>query len=161
MTEACKAYLDDPEANATHLAECESCRALNRDLETLDHNLEAERIEPAESLAPAVSDALPVAPWEGAAYRSWKLVAVVAVLLVAGAWVFFTLAGVSPVAALQRVVQASVPRIDIAAAGRSVATLLREAPAGFHIAIGILFVAVNAILLFLLRRAPRGYDATR
>lgn len=161
MTGACKAYLADPEANASHLAGCESCRARDRDLATLDRNLEAERIDPEASLAPAIAGALPVAPWEGASYRSWKLAAAVAVVLLAGAALLFTIAGISPLSALGRFLDASIPRLDIGASARSVATLLREAPAGFHVAVGILFVAVNAILVNLLRRAPRGYDATR
>lgn len=161
MSEGCKAFLDDPEGHAEHLASCEECRALDRQLETLDREIVSGGIEPPASMADAVAGRLPVAAWEGASYRSWRLVVAVGVMLFAAAAGLFFLAGISPADALRSVFDSSVPRVDLVGTGRSLAQLLREAPVGFHILIGILFIAVNAILILLLRRAPRGYDASR
>jgi hypothetical protein len=63
MNPACDHYLEDPEANAEHLRECESCRALFGGLEQ----------RPVE-LRPIAHRELPLAPWEGAAHRAWPLV---------------------------------------------------------------------------------------
>src|SRR5947207_14516805 len=62
MKDACQRYLEDPEANQGHLAECEECRAL---FDTLGLAVD-ER--------PLSVGHLPLAPWEGASFRPWPLV---------------------------------------------------------------------------------------
>ena len=66
----CEDYFDDPEKNAAHLETCTLCRALDENVGTLD-------IEP-RPLSVGI-DALPLATWEGAAHRTWPLVAAGAV----------------------------------------------------------------------------------
>src|SRR5689334_2731121 len=89
MKDACQRYLEDPEANAGHLTECEDCRAL---FDTLGLAVD-ER--------PLSVGALPLAPWEGASHRSWPLVAG-GVAVIAIAVLLCIALGVSPVALVQR-----------------------------------------------------------
>jgi hypothetical protein len=42
---------------------------------------------------------------------------------------------------------------------RSATDWLRAAPAAMQLAFGVAFIVVNALLVVLLRRAPRGIDA--
>lgn len=141
MKEACQRYLEEPDANAGHLAACEDCRAL---FDTLGLSVDNQ---------PVSVGALPLAPWEGASHRPWPLVAggALLVLVVAVAVCFW--AGVPPL----RVVQSSFgamtsTRVTITAA----ADALRQASTVWQIAFGFLFIAVNTALVMLLRRAPRG-----
>ncbi len=136
--ESCRRYLEDPEANAAHLAECEKCRAL---IETLDGRIESS------VLGPRSSDSLPLAPWEGASHRSWPLVIAGAVLVGVLAVMLFLVTGTSPFTLL-----ANLP-----SAGVMVSTL-RHVGAAAPALVAVLFVLVNAIFIALLRRAPRGID---
>lgn len=137
MNPECQKYLEDPEANVGHLAECESCRTL------------AERLSVDGSSAPdpRSSVELPLAPWEGASYRAWPLV--IAALVVVGliALLLFVVTGTSPAS-----LAANVP-----SAGAIVATLQHFGAAAPGV-IAVLFVLVNALFIALLRRAPRGID---
>ncbi len=135
--ESCQRYLEDPEANAAHLAECERCRVLG---ETL-----SERVE-ASGLRPQTSE-LPLAPWEGASYRSWPLVIAGAILIGALAFVLFTVTGTSSFALLGNLPSAGV-----------IVSTLRHVGAAAPALVAVLFVLVNAIFIALLRRAPRGID---
>jgi hypothetical protein len=143
MNDACERYIEDPEANASHLDTCDECRALFGELESpVPHR-------------PIAVDALPLAPWEGASHRAWPLVAVGALLLIGVATAAFIVSGISP-----RVLIAQLPSLDI------LATLVngsggfaQHAPTAWQIGIGIAFVVVNMILVLLLRRSPRGVDA--
>jgi len=144
MKEACQRYLEEPEAHAGHLADCEDCRAL---FDTLG--------VPVENRAVRV-DALPLAPWESAAHRSWPLIAGGALLVLVVAVAVCAWAGVPPL----RVVQSSLSaitgaRVTIGAA----AATLRQASLVWQVAFGLFFVAVNTVLVLLLRRAPKGIDA--
>ena len=78
--ESCQRYLEDPEANASHLAECAECRAL------ADGLVEDSIPPPSGQAGRLSSTSLPLAPWEGAAHRSWPLVAAgaLAVAVIAG-----------------------------------------------------------------------------
>jgi hypothetical protein len=144
MKDACQRYLEDPETNPGHLAECERCRAL---FDTLGLTV-AER--------PVAVGALPLAPWEGASHRPWPLVAGGALLLLAVALAACLWAGVPPL----RVVQSSLATLQNARGFvTGAATALREASLVVQVGFGLLFIAVNTALVILLRRSPRGIDA--
>lgn len=139
MNEACQRYAEDPEANAAHLAECEKCREMYASLDA-----------PIE-LQPVRVDALPVAAWEGAGYRSWPLVIGGALALAAVALGLCAAAGISPLAALQ-----AGAHFDWRGLLQMVAQAVKPlGPIGFS----ALFIAVNTVLFLLLRRPPRGIDA--
>ena len=141
-SESCQRYLEDPDANASHLAECAKCGALAE-------ALQASGLGPRASV---VGD-LPLAPWEGAAHRSWPLVGagVIAVAVIAA--LLFAATGSSPF----EILRGKVP------SGEVFASLLRlrfvqNAPISWQIFIITAFVIVNGIFIALLRRAPRGLD---
>ncbi|HSP13858.1 MAG TPA: hypothetical protein VLV78_03790 [Thermoanaerobaculia bacterium] len=138
-SESCQPYLQDPEANAAHLAGCEKCRAL---AETL-----SARVDEASGLRPRASVELPLASWEGASYRSWRLVVAGAVLVGALAVVLFVVTGTSPLT-----VAANLPSAGV------IVSTLRHVGAAAPGLVAILFILVNAIFIALLRRAPRGID---
>ncbi|MGZ5476917.1 MAG: hypothetical protein ACXW29_12175, partial [Thermoanaerobaculia bacterium] len=84
--EFCKQYLENPEANASHLAECAACRAFAESLQ-------------GSGLGPRASvdvEALPLAAWEGASHRAWPLVAAGAIAVAAIAALLFMATGTSP-----------------------------------------------------------------
>jgi hypothetical protein len=134
--ESCQKFLEDPEANAAHLAECEKCRALADALSA-----------PASSIGPRVSGELPLAPWEGASYRAWPFVVLSALLVGVLAAIVFVMAGTSPV-----VVAGNLPSAGV------IVSTLRHVGAAAPGLVAILFILVNAIFIALLRRAPRGID---
>lgn len=135
MNPECQKYLEDPEANAAHLAACDSCREL-------DASLRASGLAP----RPSVVD-LPLASWEGASYRAWPFA--VAALAVVGllALLLFVMTGTSPAAFIG----------DVPSAGVYVATL-RHFGAAAPAFVVVLFVVVNALFFALLRRTPKGID---
>jgi hypothetical protein len=143
--ESCKQYLEDPEANASHLAECAECRAIAESLQ-------------ASGLGPRASvdvQTLPLAAWEGASYRSWPLVAAGAIAVAAIAALLFMATGTSPM----QILRGKVPSADVVASFvRLLGGAVQNAPAAFQIVVAVLFVIVNAIFIALLRRAPRGID---
>jgi hypothetical protein len=132
-TPDCERYIEDPEANASHLETCEECRALFG--------------ASAAVRAPKIDvNALPVAPWEGAQHRAWPLVTGAALAIFAIAAALFAASGASPADTLA----ANVPTL-----GRleALVVLMRQAPI---MVVGVLFVVVNTLLIALLRRAPKG-----
>lgn len=140
MTDRCQQYLEDPERHAAHLAECADCR---RVAEALAQSLDARvRV-----------DALPLAPWEGASYRSWSLVLGAALAVVAIAAALFAAAGTSPlaVAAMDSDLFTSILRPLMSGA-------ILNAPTSLQIKIVIAFLIVNVLFFVLLRRAPKGFD---
>ena len=139
MKDACQLYAEDPEANAGHLRECAKCREIYGQLDA-----------PIDS-QPVRVDVLPLAPWEGAGYRSWPLVIGGALALLAIALGLCALAGISLPAAIRAGAQLNW-RALLDMAGGAVRPL---GPIGF----AVLFVVVNTLLVVLLRRAPRGIDA--
>jgi hypothetical protein len=143
--ESCQRYLEDPEANASHLAECADCRTL------------AETLQ-ASGLRPRASDRrdLPLASWEGASHRAWPLVAAGAIVVAVIATILFAAIGTSPFELLR----GNVPSKDVVASILRLADggAIQNAPVKLQVLIGISFVIVNAILIALLRRAPRGID---
>ena len=134
----CEEYLNDPEANASHLETCEVCQVL----ESSDLGIDV----PAR---PMKLDALPLAPWEGASHRTWPLVGAGLVATVTLLIVLSAAAGVSPVDA----VQSSLPSVQ---ALLTFLQLTGRAIGGPVVA--ILFVVINTLLFLLLRRAPKGVD---
>jgi hypothetical protein len=149
MNDDCRRFLEEPEANRAHADSCRVCRLL------LDELGRSDAID-GVSLAGNV-DELPVAPWEGARYRPWGGIAAVTLVLLAAAVAAFVLSDFSPVTDLRGLSL----RVDVVDVGFSFSELIRNAPAGFHVFVVIGFVAVNALLYFLLRRPTRGYDATK
>ena len=130
----CQKYLEDPDANASHLADCESCRAL------------ADALGSPEAVPPG-SVELPLAPWEGASYRAWPLV--LASLIAVGllTLLLFISTKTSPAAFF-----GDVPSMGV------VVSMLRHFGAAAPAFVAVLFIVVNALFIALLRRAPRGID---
>lgn len=152
---ACRRWADDPEGEREHLATCESCRREAARLEALDRSLAAVAAEPAPHAAPE----LPVAPWEGAQHRAWGFVFLALVAVAALAAGLFVALGVSPFAAISDLAQnVAGSRRAVALVTASLGNLLPAAPRRFDLGIAIGFVVVNALLLYMLRRGPRGYD---
>ena len=138
----CERYIEEPEANPGHLEECADCRAF---FNTLDESVVYQ---------PLHVDALPLAPWEGAAHRPWGLVLSAAAFVVAVVVAFFAFTGVSP-----RVVASAFPPFDVLLdLPQFAGGFIHNAPSTWRIVIAISFLLVNTILYFLLRRAPRGID---
>jgi hypothetical protein len=142
-TESCLRYLEDPEANAGHLADCAECRALFGETDDV----------PTKPLA---LDALPLAPWEGASHRAWPLVISGIVVALISAAVLCVVAGMTPLQVIERAFK-SVQ--SMRAFVFTSADALREAPRGAQLAFAAAFIVVNGVLVALLRRSPRGIDA--
>ncbi|HEX3584218.1 MAG TPA: hypothetical protein VH087_20810 [Thermoanaerobaculia bacterium] len=132
-TPDCERYIEDPEANASHLETCEDCRALFG----ADAAVRTPKID---------VQALPLAPWEGAQHRSWPLVGAAAVAIFALAAALFTASGASPADTLL----ANIPTLSRL---QALVVVMRQAPI---MVVGVLFVVVNTLLIALLRRSPRG-----
>lgn len=144
MTEdACQRYAEDPEGHEGHLAVCEKCRELDNALSTRVKN------------RPLDVTALPLAPWEEAAYRAWPLVIAGTVAVLAVAWALCSAAGIS----LLRAIVTGMSAAQLQGAITIAADGLRRASLVWHVAFGLGFVLVNTLLVLLLRRAPRGIDA--
>ena len=144
MNEACQRYMEDPEAYAEHLRDCEDCRAV---FDALGLEVKAKPLAVGE---------LPLASWEGAAYRPWALVAASAIAVLALSIVFFLYAGLSPLSILSSEMTRLEMMREILRLG---STAVRTAPLTWQVTIGVLFIVVNTILVVLLRRSPRGIDA--
>jgi hypothetical protein len=157
----CQQYLDDPADHEAHLQACADCQAVVRRLDQVDRAIltAAPSVESGRSLP--VGGGLPLAPWEGARHRSWPLLAGGALAIVALAAALFSLAGIAPATGFRGTFLMTLPPLrnafDLI---RRFATSLQYAPMTFHLAVGISFVAVNAVLLLLLRRAPKGIDVS-
>jgi hypothetical protein len=144
--DGCQRYLEDPEANAAHLQTCAKCRAEATGL------AEKAGIEN----APIDLDALPLAPWEGSSHRSWGFVLGGAVIVIAIALALCDASGMSPL----HVAESSLASMEgMRNLLNRATTSLRAASLGTQIAFGAAFLVVNALLIVLLRRAPRGIDA--
>jgi hypothetical protein len=144
--EACQRYLEDPEANAAHLQTCAECRAIAEALAA------KADVEP----APIAVDALPLAPWEGSSHRAWPLVLGASAVVTIVALALLDATGMS----VRHVAESSLASIDsVRGLLRSASESLRAASRVAQVAFGAAFVIVNALLVMLLRRAPRGIDA--
>jgi len=144
----CEDYFEDPVKNAAHLESCTLCRALDseEDAVAFEHR-------------PLNVDALPLATWEGASHRTWPLVAAGLVSILVLAVALFLAAGTPPLRGIAHAVTSSFTSFE--AASRFIQLLgsgLHSAPMLVHVTIAVLFVFINTLLFFLLRRAPRGID---
>jgi hypothetical protein len=145
----CDDYLRDPEANESHLATCSTCRAMT---EELGGQVSVRQ-------RPLNLDALPLAAWEGASHRTWPLVAAGGASILILAAVLFIGAGMPPLEGLTTAVTSGVTSVEaVAKFFHLLGSGLHSAPAGVHVTVAVLFVVINAILLLLLRRAPKGMD---
>ena len=155
----CERYRSDPEAHAAHAEACEACAALSTEFERVDETVSKLTLDPKPEFRSQLAENLPLAPWEGARYRSWGLVIAVLMtllVLVSGA---FLAVGISPIRALRALGSTMLPLVSPFELAQSFSMIIASAPRSFHITIGIAFVVVNVLLLVLLRRPPRGYDA--
>ena len=139
----CQRYLEDPETNAAHIEECAECRALQVGLDQTagGHTLDVAN--------------LPLAPWEGASHRPWPLIIGGVLAVIAVAIGLCLAAGISPAMLLQngwRQIGAARAIADNGARWFSQSMFWR-------VVFAVIFLAVNALLIVLLRRAPRGVDA--
>src|ERR1043166_4387386 len=125
-TPDCERYIEDPEANASHLETCDECRALFG----AAANVPAPKID---------VEALPLAPWEGAQHRSWPLVAGAALAIFAIAAALFAASGASPADTLS----ANLPTLSRL---QSLVLIMRQAPV---MVVGVLFIVVNTVLIAL------------
>ena len=141
-TESCLRYLEDPDANAGHLAECAECRALFGETDV--------------ATKPLSLSALPMAPWEGASHRAWPIVAVSAVAALAVAAILCFAAGLTPMQIVADVIASMQARRTTV---MNLAGVVRDASPMAQVAFAASFLAVNGLLIALLRRAPRGIDA--
>jgi hypothetical protein len=144
--QACQRYLEDPEANAGHLETCAECRAVNA---ALAAKADVDAV-------PISLDSLPLAPWEGSSHRAWPLVLGAAAAVILIAFALCDLAGISPMHVAESLLTSIETRRGIL---RNATEWLRAAPAAMQLAFGVAFIVVNALLVVLLRRAPRGIDA--
>lgn len=152
----CDAFLDDPARHAGHPDSCEPCRVLSRDLERIDAVLGDGGMNSISGSGLTVEQ-LPLAAWEGADNRAWTLVVLSGALLLFGAAVFFMLSGMSPLRGFAEAASQMVfPRVNVVALGAAWARTLGRAPAGIHLILGLCFIAVNVLLVYLLRRQPKG-----
>jgi hypothetical protein len=139
----CDDYLQDPEANVAHLETCDACRSLALEL---DDELD---VQP----RPLNLDALPLAPWEGASYRTWPLVIVGLSAAFILAFVLFFAAGVSSLGGITTAVMTSIPPV------KPVVRVLQLTGHAIGVpVVAVLFLAINSLLFILLRRAPKGID---
>src|SRR5438132_10855223 len=132
MNDRCRRFLEDPEANTAHLAECAACRALFDQLNT--------------PVAEASVDvpALPLAPWEGASHRSWPLVLTGALAILAIAIALWAAVGMSPMRALTIGLNSgTAARASILTAADAV----RHASMTWHLAFGAPFLFVTSPLV--------------
>lgn len=139
----CRHFLESPEEHEGHLQRCPSCRAL---AETLDDGPDVHSVS---------IPTLPMAGWEGATHRSWRLLAAVAIAIAAAAGVVLAMLGTTPLVLFR----GRVPSADVLL---SMATLaggaIQNAPRVWQVLIVIAFVVVNGIFVALLRRTPKGID---
>ena len=158
MSEQCQRYLDDPDANLGHLDSCASCREMTGRIDAVGDILIAARVDSAVSGVD--TNALPLAPWEGANHRSWFLVGLTVASILVLALILFLAAGVAPVDGFR---QAMVGQFSPGTVLRLVfgfGETLLTAPVAFHVTVAGAFVLINLIFLWLLRRSPKGIDAS-
>jgi hypothetical protein len=143
----CDDYLQDPETHAAHLESCAICRAM---FEELDTELPIQH-------RPINVEALPLATWEGASHRTWPLVAAGLLSVLVLAIVLFMASGTSPLGGIAKALVSAVPSLDLMVNLSQLAGgALHNAPAMWHVAIGVSFVLINTVLFLLLRRSPKG-----
>lgn len=161
MTEACERFMQDPEGERKHAETCAECAVVLADIERMETAFSDISLD-THSVAEDVVPRLPLAPWEGAAHRSWRLVGFVLAALVVGFGIAVLLAGASPLASVTQTAKLSfVTAIGAVKLAPALPRMLDAAPVALRVGLAISFVVINLALFFLLRRQPRGYDAPR
>lgn len=161
MNEECRRYMDDPEANRAHLSSCADCRAFTAEVDQFDERIAAAASVPSRSLDPSFADKLPLAPWEGAQHRSWSVVWIGMVVVVILTILAFASGGMSPVRGFVTVIrQTLTSQMSWLALVRVLPELLQHAPMPFHLLVAAAFIGINLLLYVLMRKAPKGYDAS-
>ena len=158
ITDPCQKFLEDPDLEKDHLPGCNRCSALAE-------ALTASEIDGHDGSLPAPIalpiERLPMAPWESAQHRSWSLVAMAAIAILITATIFFLVSGISPLIGLSRALESSViPSWLPLKLARHLGSAVQGAPASFHLTLACCFVVVNVLLAVLLKRAPKGIDAS-
>jgi hypothetical protein len=144
--ERCQRYLADPEANQSHLETCDSCRSAFG----TDVSVEA---------LPLRLEELPLAPWEGSSHRSWPLVIVSIVVVLAAAATLFTIAGVSPLNGMTSAAESVLPSAGLLQfLGTRLSSALQHVPRSWQLVLFVAFFVVNAALFALMRRPAKGLD---
>ena len=152
-----------------HLAACSECQREQRELIALDELLIASRIAVRSDFTEDVMSALPPAAWQARNPRSWRAaVAALAVLLVAAGALVTTagngLASVSTVATVLATVADLFRTSIVVGAGllgaswKGLGLAMQEILSGSIwnlLAVGALVLAVNLLLIGLLRRRYR------
>ena len=139
----CDDYLQEPEANAAHVASCAACRAIAEEL-SADTGAQPPSI---------ALDALPLAPWEGASHRTWPLVAAGLFAVLILAVVLFVAAGITSPAGAAQVIVSEVPPMQ------GLLQLFRHTGSALGApVVAVLFLVINTVLFLLLRRSPKGMD---
>lgn len=157
MRDTCQREFVDPDEMGRHLAECEVCRSKEEAFARAEQSV----APPARSdrLHEEVMTRLPVAPWEGARHRAWSVVLVAAALILVALFAISSMAGLSSVDAMGAGLDA-IPTLDVITTfAGALGELTGTADSSFHVAVGLGFILFNTLLLLLLRRRPRGYDA--
>ncbi|MDX1582719.1 MAG: hypothetical protein R3338_03890 [Thermoanaerobaculia bacterium] len=155
----CERYRNEPEAFAEHANTCEACRSWSGELDHLEAKVSTLSLDPKPEFSERVTRGLPLAPWEGAGYRSWGLVIAVLATLIILVSAAFLAVGVSPIMAARALGSTMVPLVSPFELARSFSAVIASGPVSFHVVIGVAFVVVNVALVLLLRRRPKGYDA--
>ncbi|HXI11499.1 MAG TPA: hypothetical protein VNM92_02500 [Thermoanaerobaculia bacterium] len=152
-TDQCQKFLEDPEAESDHLSSCRHCAALADALGSSETGREA---------IPVIeTGTFPVAPWEGAHHRSWSLVATAATAIAISAALFFLVSGISPMVGASRILESAwMPSSLPLQLARHLGSAVHGAPLSFHVTLACCFVVVNVLLAFLLKRAPKGINAS-
>jgi len=158
MNESCHRYLEDPESDPSHADECEACRDAAAKSAALEQVLGGVSVDPSgHSLDPRD---LPVAPWEGAAHRTWPLALAVITAILAVALALFLISGVKPAEGFRQAVTGQFPGPALLRLAVGIGETLLVAPPLFHVAVVGGFLLVNLLFYRLLRREPRGIDVT-
>lgn len=145
--EACRQYLENPEEYASHLDECLECAALFGPLDL-----------PSKACRLAV-DSLPLASWEGASHRAWPLVVAGGLAVLSMAVALFAVAGIAPSRGIVGAIASLVPSFNaLSLLLRLASNAVQHAPVAIQIGVALSFVAINTLLIVLLRRAPKGID---
>lgn len=143
MNDAHAEFLENPEANASHLDTCAECRAVFEHLNT----------PPVDGVIQVKE--LPLAAWEGAGYRPWAFVALCVLILLAVAVGISLAAGISPWSALTADRSIAQWRLVLTTLARELSKLALH----WQILFACAVIAVNTLLVLLLRKPPRGIDA--
>ena len=155
----CRQFRENPEAHSAHPEQCDLCAAILDEATELDRRI-AEAGSPDLKALELDSRSLPLAPWEGASERAWPLAVLGALALVFMAVILFLLSGVSPTDGFRAVLMSQLPRLELFEFAAVAGEGLRAAPMRVHVLIFGAFVVVNILFIRLLRRAPRGVDAS-